>query len=129
MQAEDEAAIKESIVDTTVGIFVVKKDATSRPEDIGIVLEGLQIMQGMDNAALAAAMLFGLMYVLNLNYPPSITGWKPWTPRRSASASRVTRVTSCLMTAMKCARAAWGMSMPSWRSHRSACVSIVRGYR
>ena len=72
MQAEDEAAIKESIVDTTVGIFVVKKDATSRPEDIGIVLEGLQIMQGLDNAALAAALLFGLMYVLNFNSPPEL---------------------------------------------------------
>ncbi|CAL8317238.1 unnamed protein product [Arctogadus glacialis] len=70
--AEDEAAIKESIGDTTVGIFVVKNDATSGPEDVGIVLEGLQTMQGLDNAALAAAILFRLMYVLNLNYPPEL---------------------------------------------------------
>ena len=72
VQAEDVAGIKESIEDTTVGIFVVKNDATSRREDMGIVLEGLQILQGLDNAALAAAMLFGLMYVLNLNYPPEL---------------------------------------------------------
>uniref|UniRef100_A0A8C5FFT4 Uncharacterized protein n=1 Tax=Gadus morhua TaxID=8049 RepID=A0A8C5FFT4_GADMO len=58
--------------DTTVGIFVVKNYATSGPEDVGIVLEGLQIMQGLDNTALAAAILFGLMYVLNLNYPPEL---------------------------------------------------------
>ncbi|CAL8240823.1 unnamed protein product [Gadus morhua 'NCC'] len=64
--AEDEAAIKESIEDTTVGIFVVKNDATSGPEDVGIVLEGLQIMQGLDNTALAAAILFGLMLCRNL---------------------------------------------------------------
>ncbi|KAK0145757.1 hypothetical protein N1851_015331 [Merluccius polli] len=70
LDAEDVAAIKESIEDTTVGIF--EHDATSRPEDMGIVLEGLQILQGLDNAALAAAMLFGLMYVLNLNYPPEL---------------------------------------------------------
>ena len=55
-----------------MGIFVVKNDATSGPEDVGIVLEGLQIMQGLDNTALAAAILFGLMYVLNLNYPPEL---------------------------------------------------------
>ena len=29
------------------------------------------------------------------------------------------------MTAMKCARAAWHINMPSCRSRRSACVSIA----
>lgn len=55
-----------------MGIYVVKHDATSKPEDIGIVLEGQQVLGDLDNIALAVAMLFGLMYALNLNYPDDL---------------------------------------------------------
>uniref|UniRef100_A0A671SP09 Uncharacterized protein n=1 Tax=Sinocyclocheilus anshuiensis TaxID=1608454 RepID=A0A671SP09_9TELE len=55
---------------TTVGIYVLKFHDGS--QDIGIVLEGQNFLQGLDNFALATAMLFGLMYALNLNYPPEI---------------------------------------------------------
>lgn len=47
-------------------------DACDRPEDIGIVLEGQMILQDLYNFALAAAMLFGLMYALNLTYPTEL---------------------------------------------------------
>ncbi|XP_034537215.1 uncharacterized protein si:dkey-184n3.2 [Notolabrus celidotus] len=67
---EDEALIQGALEDTTVGICVLKQRDT--PEDIGIVLEGQIVMQDLDNVALAAAMLFGLMYALNLNYPPEL---------------------------------------------------------
>lgn len=70
MQAED--ALQGSIEETTVGIYVVKHSATSRPEDVGIVLEGQQVLHDLDNVASAAAMLFGLMYALNLNYPSEL---------------------------------------------------------
>jgi len=53
-----------------VGIYVLKSQ--DRSEDIGIVLEGQKVLQGLDNFALATAMLFGLMYALNLNYPPEM---------------------------------------------------------
>lgn len=72
LQAEDEIHIQEAIDETTVGIYVVKHEATSRPDDIGIVLEGLQVLQDLDSIALAVAMLFGLMYALNLNYPDDL---------------------------------------------------------
>uniref|UniRef100_A0A671KDS4 Uncharacterized protein n=1 Tax=Sinocyclocheilus anshuiensis TaxID=1608454 RepID=A0A671KDS4_9TELE len=55
---------------TTVGIYVLKFHDGS--QDIGIVLEGQNFLQGLDNFALATAMLFGLMYALNLNYPPEM---------------------------------------------------------
>ncbi|KAL3997111.1 hypothetical protein ACER0C_009767 [Sarotherodon galilaeus] len=42
------------------------------PEDIGIVIEGQRVLQDLDNCALAAAKLFGLMYTLNLTYPPEL---------------------------------------------------------
>ncbi|CAB1438715.1 unnamed protein product [Pleuronectes platessa] len=70
--AEDEAIFEGAIEETTVGIYVVKHDATSQPEDIGIILEGQQILRDLNNVALAAAMLFGLMYAMNLNYPPEL---------------------------------------------------------
>lgn len=72
LQADDEA-FQGSIEDTTVGIYIVKTgDATSKIEDIGIVLEGQMVLRDMDNVAFGAAMLFGLMYALNLNYPADL---------------------------------------------------------
>ncbi|KAF4114278.1 hypothetical protein G5714_004501 [Onychostoma macrolepis] len=68
--AADEAFIQNSIEETTVGIYILKSQ--DRSEDIGIVLEGQKVLQGLDNFALATAMLFGLMYALNLNYPPEM---------------------------------------------------------
>ncbi len=53
-----------------MGIYVLKSQ--DRSEDIGIVLEGQKVLRGLDNFALATAMLFGLMYALNLNYPPEM---------------------------------------------------------
>ena len=64
-----EGAIKEAIEDTTVGIYVIKEHVSGEPEDIGIVLEGIKVLQELDNVALAVAMLFGLMYALNFSYP------------------------------------------------------------
>ncbi|KAK3531342.1 hypothetical protein QTP70_018140 [Hemibagrus guttatus] len=69
----DEDAIKEAIEDTTVGIYVFKDYASNdEPNDIGIVLEVIKVLQCLDNAALAVAMLFRLMYALNLNYPAKL---------------------------------------------------------
>ncbi len=53
-----------------MGIYILK--FRDRSDDIGIILEGQNILQGLDNFALATAMLFGLMYALNLNYPPEM---------------------------------------------------------
>uniref|UniRef100_A0A3B4G4E9 Uncharacterized protein n=1 Tax=Pundamilia nyererei TaxID=303518 RepID=A0A3B4G4E9_9CICH len=63
-------ARKKLICETTMGIYIIKsRDANGSPEDIGIVLEGQRVWQDLDNYTLAAAMLFGLMYTLNLTYP------------------------------------------------------------
>uniref|UniRef100_A0A3B4HAN5 Uncharacterized protein n=1 Tax=Pundamilia nyererei TaxID=303518 RepID=A0A3B4HAN5_9CICH len=62
--------IQRSNKETTMGIYIIKsRDANGSPEDIGIVLEGQRVWQDLDNYTLAAAMLFGLMYTLNLTYP------------------------------------------------------------
>ncbi|GLD74746.1 uncharacterized protein AKAME5_002607800 [Lates japonicus] len=58
--------------DTMVGLYVVKQDASSKPKGTGIVLKGQVVFNDLGNTALAAAMLFGLMYAFNLNYPPEM---------------------------------------------------------
>lgn len=47
-------------------------DVTDNPEDIGIVLEGVEVLSGLGNVALATAMLLGLIYSLNLTYPKEL---------------------------------------------------------
>ncbi|KAJ8364116.1 hypothetical protein SKAU_G00129470 [Synaphobranchus kaupii] len=69
----DENTITDAIADTTIGIYVLKEHASSdEPEDIGIVLEGIKVLQDLDNVALAVAMLFGLIYAMNLSYPADL---------------------------------------------------------
>ncbi|XP_062314210.1 uncharacterized protein LOC134018336 [Osmerus eperlanus] len=67
-----EDAFNEAMEDTTVGIYVLKEHPCDEPEDIGIVLEGIKVLQELDNVALAVAMLFGLMYALNFSYPADL---------------------------------------------------------
>lgn len=44
VQGLDENAINEAIEDTTIGVYVVKEDASSdEPEDIRVVLEGMKV--------------------------------------------------------------------------------------
>lgn len=56
-----------------MGIYVCKhRDANEKPEDVGIVLESHIVMQDLDSVPRAAAMLFGLIYSLNLNHPAEL---------------------------------------------------------
>ncbi|XP_078800251.1 uncharacterized protein LOC144990914 [Oryzias latipes] len=58
-----------------IGIYVIKHpdgDAAQAPEDIGIIIEGLAVLQELKDVASAYALLFGLVYGLNLSYPPDL---------------------------------------------------------
>uniref|UniRef100_A0A8C7KJX1 Uncharacterized protein n=1 Tax=Oncorhynchus kisutch TaxID=8019 RepID=A0A8C7KJX1_ONCKI len=73
VQGMDEESTKAAIEDSTVGIYIIKDHATSEePEDTGIVLEGIKVLQDLGNLAFAVAMLFGLMYAMNLTYPTEL---------------------------------------------------------
>ncbi|CAI5638382.1 unnamed protein product [Oreochromis niloticus] len=105
-QAADEAIIQRSNKETTMGIYIIKsRDTNGSPEDIGIVLEGQRVWQDLDNYTLAAAVLFGLMYTLNLTYPLekytlegvwlefsirllSLPGICPWAPGQGHQSSQ-----------------------------------------
>lgn len=66
----DEKSTEAAIEDTTVRIYMIKDQAASKdPEYTGIVLEGVKVLQDLDNVAFAVSMLFALMYAMNLRYP------------------------------------------------------------
>lgn len=55
--AEDEALFHGSIMETAVELYIVQQiDATDKPEEIGVVLEGQIVLHELVNIALAAAM-------------------------------------------------------------------------
>ncbi|XP_077065785.1 uncharacterized protein LOC143718642 [Siphateles boraxobius] len=68
----DEDLFHSAIEKTTMGIFVIKHIAENEPRDVGIVLEGVIVLQDLENVAFATAMLFGLIYSLNLKYPTTL---------------------------------------------------------
>lgn len=55
----------------TMAIFVFK-DAQAVPKDIGIVLEGQKVLSELPSIANAVAILLGLLYTLNLEYPKTL---------------------------------------------------------
>lgn len=60
---------------TVIGIYVIKHegaDASDPPEDVGIIVEGVTVLQDLGDVASAAALLFGVIYVLNLSYPSDL---------------------------------------------------------
>uniref|UniRef100_A0A8C8DFA3 Uncharacterized protein n=1 Tax=Oryzias sinensis TaxID=183150 RepID=A0A8C8DFA3_9TELE len=72
-QGMDEDSINDAIEDTCAGVYVLKEQASSAEgKDSGVVLEGIRVLQNLENVAMAVAMLFGLMYALNLSYPQNL---------------------------------------------------------
>uniref|UniRef100_A0A673YNV7 Uncharacterized protein n=1 Tax=Salmo trutta TaxID=8032 RepID=A0A673YNV7_SALTR len=55
------------------GIYIIKDHvASEEPEDTGFVLEVVKVLQDLGNVAFAVAMLFSLMYAMNLSYPTEL---------------------------------------------------------
>ncbi|XP_035857795.1 uncharacterized protein LOC116054844 isoform X4 [Sander lucioperca] len=56
----------------TMAVFVIRKEGErlqEPPEDIGIVIEGVEVLHELTSVASACALLLGLIYALNLAYP------------------------------------------------------------
>uniref|UniRef100_A0A8C7XWQ7 Sterile alpha motif domain-containing protein 3 n=1 Tax=Oryzias sinensis TaxID=183150 RepID=A0A8C7XWQ7_9TELE len=61
-----------AIEKTTAGVYVAKETPGKDFPDVGIIIEGVVILQDLDNVALATAMLFGLFYCFNMSYPAQL---------------------------------------------------------
>ncbi|KAK3572172.1 hypothetical protein QTP86_024130, partial [Hemibagrus guttatus] len=58
---------------TTMVVFVIHEgDALSRPLDIAIVIDGVEVLKELSSVASACSMMFGLIYALNLKYPEAL---------------------------------------------------------
>uniref|UniRef100_A0A8C5E571 Uncharacterized protein n=1 Tax=Gouania willdenowi TaxID=441366 RepID=A0A8C5E571_GOUWI len=68
-RSDEDEPNQRPIEETTVGIYVRKPDCNSKPDDIVVVIEGQVVLRQLDNFPLAVAIMFGLIYALNLNYP------------------------------------------------------------
>uniref|UniRef100_A0A3B3DHK9 PB1 domain-containing protein n=1 Tax=Oryzias melastigma TaxID=30732 RepID=A0A3B3DHK9_ORYME len=67
-----DAATLSAIAGTTVGVYVTRGTPGKDFPDVGIIIEGVVILQDLDNVALATAMLFGLFYCFNMSYPAQL---------------------------------------------------------
>lgn len=58
----------------TMAVFVIREeeDPLQPPHDIGVVIEGVQVLSNLQSLAHGCAMLFGLIYALNLSYPSEL---------------------------------------------------------
>ncbi|RXN16574.1 zinc finger BED domain-containing 1-like protein [Labeo rohita] len=62
---------ESGIAQTTVGINVIRGKGAN-PGDVGVVLQGLAVLQNLQSITHGCAMLLGLIYALNLNYPKDL---------------------------------------------------------
>ncbi|XP_016430365.1 uncharacterized protein LOC107757411 [Sinocyclocheilus rhinocerous] len=66
---------ERGISETTLGLFVIRKEgagAEDEPGDVGVVIEGVKLLQHLKSISFGLVMLFGLIYALNLSYLQSL---------------------------------------------------------
>ncbi|CAL8271743.1 unnamed protein product [Lota lota] len=64
-----------SMEQTVMGVYVILKEGAEpegNPEDIGVLIEGVEVLRELGNIGDACALLFGLIYCLNLSYPADL---------------------------------------------------------
>lgn len=72
---EDVEDNQEAMQQMILGVFAIKKEGaepTDSLEDVGIIIEGVEVLHDLDNIANAVAILFGLIYSLDLSYPTKL---------------------------------------------------------
>ncbi|TKS74057.1 hypothetical protein D9C73_008138 [Collichthys lucidus] len=59
---------------TVMGVYITQKEANpgDDSEDISFLIEGVDVLSGLRDTAIACALLFGLIYCLTLSYPPKL---------------------------------------------------------
>lgn len=63
------------IAGTTMAIYIVRAEGDGpggQLADVGVVLEGVEVLHSLQSINHACVMLYGLIYALNLSYPKSL---------------------------------------------------------
>lgn len=58
-----------------MGIYVICHEGAQEedePEEVGVVIEGVELLSNLRSISFAFTMLFGLIYTLNLSYPQEL---------------------------------------------------------
>ncbi|XP_070398085.1 uncharacterized protein [Nothobranchius furzeri] len=66
------AEMQKDLEDVTMAVYVIRSEGDELqgpPEDIGIVIEGVEVLDRLSSVGTACALLLGLIYILNLAYP------------------------------------------------------------
>ncbi|XP_068585504.1 uncharacterized protein [Cebidichthys violaceus] len=64
-----------AMAETVFGILVIRKEGaepSDDPEDVGIILEGVEVLDELGNVPFAVSILLAVVYALNLSYPPEL---------------------------------------------------------
>lgn len=71
----DGCAVQKDLDQMVFGIYIVNVeggDATTTPADVGIVIEGVEVLHELGDIASACALLMGVIYAMNLSYPEEL---------------------------------------------------------
>ncbi len=66
LQDCESAEAESGIAQTTMGIYVIRAEGAGtgdEPTDVGVVLEGMEVLPNLKNVTLGCVMLFGLIYM------------------------------------------------------------------
>uniref|UniRef100_A0AAR2M6T6 Uncharacterized protein n=1 Tax=Pygocentrus nattereri TaxID=42514 RepID=A0AAR2M6T6_PYGNA len=63
---------KGDITATVMGIYSIRSQGHQEPDDVGVVIEGVKVMNNISTVINAFIVLFGLIYALDLAYPDSM---------------------------------------------------------
>ncbi|KAF3855361.1 hypothetical protein F7725_023416 [Dissostichus mawsoni] len=68
--AADDA--ERDISNTVMGIYTIRRNGDGGPEDVGIVIEGIKVMENVGSVIVGLIMLLGLIYALDLSFPDNL---------------------------------------------------------
>lgn len=71
----DGCAAQRDLDHVVFGIYSINVeggDATTIPADVGIVIEGVEVLHDLGDLASACALLMGVIYAVNLSYPQEL---------------------------------------------------------
>ena len=61
---------KQELDSTTMAVFVFRENSSllQQPKEIGIIIDGVEVLTELSSVAAGVVMLFGLCYALNMEY-------------------------------------------------------------
>ncbi|TWW77704.1 hypothetical protein D4764_12G0010940, partial [Takifugu flavidus] len=68
----DEDTVSQDLAMQKIKIYSIRTGTSEDPDDVGIVIEGINVLTALGNFPRACSMLVGLIYVVNLAYPKEL---------------------------------------------------------